>query len=259
MKKLSILLALVLLVGMLAACNPEEAPKGTTVFIPGYLIDLPVGDGWTAAEEPSYDLELSKDGIKLYAMGFSVADFVDPPMLEDLNYECEDTLFSTLTDVSVKEETSEYSAKGKRILVTMYAGKDGDTSKQFYCFAVDFGEETGTSAWICFAAKADAMKKNKDTFKSIVENAVCTAKLSDMVGLDGEDDLLFDENGELIVDVTEPEDIPYDYEETEPTVTPEAPTEDAEPAIEIPSGTEPASTEATTAATEATVAATTAP
>ncbi len=236
MKKLSILLALVLLLSMLTACNPEETIPDQK--IPGYNIGLSAGTGWTIVdnlnveEEVSmskYDLEMTKDGMSIYAIGFSPADFIDLPLAEDLYIDCTDSLLESLTDVSTLEAQSGYTSGDKNILESLYAGKEDGVDKQFYCFMVDFGEETGNMVWVCFAAKESAMKKNKSTFKSIVEGMVCTAEPYDYESSLA-DELYFDEEGNLIVDETEPETPPA---ETEPEVTAES--NPPEPTAEDPS------------------------
>ena len=250
MKKLSLMLALLLLVGMLAGCNSEEGASESKYTIPGYQVSLPAGEGWTTVEESNYDLEMTKDGITLYAMGFSIADFVDLPTAEDLYLECTDELLSALTEVSEKEAVSTYTKDSKSIMVALHSGKDGDTTKQYYCFMVDFGAETGTMTWIAFSAKADTLKKNKDSLKAIVDGMTCSAKASEMGDLT-EDGLEFDENGELIVEETEPYDIPYETDPA-PTTNPPEPTEEASPSETTPeetTATQPQGTEA--AATEA--------
>ena len=49
MKKLSLLLVVVLMLGMLAGCKNETG--ATEQQLPGYLINLPVGEGWTVIEK----------------------------------------------------------------------------------------------------------------------------------------------------------------------------------------------------------------
>lgn len=256
MKKLSILLALVLVFSLLTACNSEEATTPDQT-IPGYLIGMIVGDGWTPIEESEYDLALEKNGMQLYAYGFSPADFVDMPTAEDMFLDCTGSLLESLTDVSTVSEESTYTAGDKQIRTAMYAGKEGDTAKQFYCFMVDFGEETGNMAWVAFAAKEADMKKNKAAFKEIIDGMVCTAEPYDYES-PMEDEILFDEDGNPIFEdsFTEPEDIPY--EDTEPTyeVNPPEPTQETNAPAEA---TTAATTEATgtTEAAEATTTATT--
>lgn len=249
MKKLSIALVLVLLVSLLAACNPQGA-QNTAVTIPGYFVELDPGKGWTAAEESNFDLELSKDDMKLYAMGFSVEDFVDPPLVEDLVYDGEFSLSKFVTDLAVVEDTADISSGNKTILVTLYEGSENGTDKQYYCFSVQFAEETGAYAWLCFSAKADALKKNRDNFKSIVEAMTCSAQFS---GSALDDEPMFDENGELIVDETY-EDYEEPIIETEPVI--EEPTTGTEPAEPTRNTEATEATEAATEATEATEAAT---
>lgn len=251
MKKLSILLALVLMFSMLAACNSEDA-NAASQMIPGYEITLTIGDGWTVIEESEYDLALEKKGMQLYAYGFSPSDFVDMPLAEDMFLDFSGILLASLTDATTVEAESTYSTDDKQIITCMYSGKEGDTAKQFYCFLVDFGEVTGNQAWVVFAAKEGDMKKNRDAFKKMVDTMVCTADPYDYESsLD--DEIIFDEEGNPIYDdFTEPEDIPYETEE-------ESVTESNPPEPTTAPATE-AATEATAeATTEATVEATTQP
>ena len=241
MKKLSILLALVLLLSMLTACNSKDGGD-TAQMIPGYLISINTGDGWTAIEESGYDLALEKKGMQLFAYGFSPYDFVDLPLVEDMFVEFSDILLASITDASTVEAESTYTVGDKTIISCMYSGKEEDTAKQFYCFMVDFGEVTCNQAWVIFSAKESDMKKNRDAFKKMVDNMVCTAEPYDYeTAL--EDEILFDEEGNPIYDdFIEPDDIPYETE-TMPETNPPEPTTEA----------------ATEATTEATAAATTQP
>lgn len=247
MKKLSLLLAIVLLLGTLAACNPETTDEPNQL-IPGYQIGLNIGNGWTAIEESEYDLALEKNGMQLYAYGFSPADFVDMPTAEDLFIDCTATIVEGLTEVRTVTEESSYTAGSKQVMTVTYAGKEGDTEKQFYCSVVDFADESGCLAFVAFAAKEGDMKKNKDSFKAMVDGMVCTAEPYDYESA-MEDEILFDEDGNPIYpDVTEPGDIPYD--ESEPTYE-ENPPEPTETVEETAEATTAATTTATTtAATE---------
>ena len=65
MKKLSILLALVMLITLLAACNTEGDNVPADFEVPGYMVQLPTGKGWTSVEDTLYDLELTKDGYEI--------------------------------------------------------------------------------------------------------------------------------------------------------------------------------------------------
>ena len=245
MKKLSVLLAIALLLGALAACNPENTSEPNQL-IPGYLIGLNVGSGWTTIEESEYDLALEKNGMQLYAYGFSPADFVDMPTAEDMFIDCTGTIVAGLTEVRTVAEESTYTAGTKQIMTVTYAGKEGDTEKQFYCSVVDFADESGCLAFVAFAAKEGDMKKNKDSFKAMVDGMVCTAEPYDYESA-MEDEIIFDEDGNPIYpDETEPEDIYYD--ESEPTyeVNPPEPTEMTTATTETVAETTEATTTATT-------------
>ena len=260
MKKLSILLVLVLILGMLAGCKKEE--DGTPdLLIPGYNIGLFVGKGWTQIEQKEevdleegevpvislYDLEMEKNGMKLLAMGFAPTDFVDLPIAEDLFMDCTDTLLSNYTETSEVSATTSYEKDGKVILSAMYGGKDGNDEKRIYCFMVDFAEDTYYQAWVAFIAKESDMNKNKDAFKTIVETMVCNAEPYDFESAIGDDEY-FDEEGNLIVDETETEI--FDDLETTPVAEETAPTtgeslEQTTPATTAPVAETVGATEAT--------------
>ena len=231
MKKLSILLALVMLITLLAACNTEGDNAPADFEVPGYLVQLPTGKGWTSVEDTLYDLELTKDGIKLYVRCFNLGDFVDMPLVEDLYIDELDGLLATLTDAAEKEAQSTYQKDGKTIITSLQTGKEGEEARELYCFAVDFGGNSGTIAWVAFSAKADVMSKNKASFKSIVEGMTCTNEFPEDYDPFA-DELEFDENGELITDETEPEEY-FEEEGTEPTETPEQPSEPTDNAVVI--------------------------
>lgn len=244
MKKFSLLLAVLMLIGMLAACNTEGDNAPAEFEVPGYLVNVPCGKGWTSVEDTLYDLELTKGDLKMYVRAFSRADFVDMLTAEELYTDELDGLLSTLTDTAEKEALSTYTAGDKTVITSMHTGKEGETDKEFYCFCVDFGGSTGTVAWVAFAAKSGDMSKNKASFKSMVDGMTCTAHFDEDYD-PFEEEYQFDENGELIVEESEPTDAPGDMEEeTEPTTNPPEPTETTEAPTETPATTEaPATTE----------------
>jgi hypothetical protein len=254
MKKLSLLLVALLMLSMLAGCKNEAG--ATEQLIPGYSISLPVGDGWTVIEKEAdleasaytnFDLQLEKKGIQLVAVGFAPQDFVDLPLAEDLYLDGAYYLDDILTEVSEDGEPTTYEAKGKTILSGMFTGKDGDTEKKAYCFLVDFGADTYNMAWVAFIAKDADIKKNKDAFKAIVDGMTCTAEPYDFESsLD--DELYFDEDGNLITDETEPLEGPGEtYPEEVAESNPPAPTTE-----DTPSTTEEVTVPATTAPAETT-------
>lgn len=263
MKKLSVLLVVLLMLSMLAGCKNEGGTPN--VQIPGYQIKLALGSDWTEVEKPDdtnleegqspiisrFDLEMEKKGMKLLALGFAPQDFVDLPIADDLFIDCNDTLQTVITDLSEVTAPSSYEKNGKQIISAMFSGNENGETKRIYCFQVDFGADTYCQAWIAFIAKEADMNKNKDAFKAIVEGAVCSAEPYDFEsGMD--DELYFDEDGNLITDDTEPEEIIYDTEPVSQESNPTEPSVDA-----TVSTTAPAET---TAATEASApAATTAP
>lgn len=168
MKKIALLLAALLVLGMLAGCNAEEE-KTPDHVVPGYSINFYTGDGWTEAEESAYDMQMSKDGVTMYAMGFTLMDFVDMPPAADLYLDCNDELFEEKTDVSVKEKETSYEKNGHQIISTLFSAKSGDETRQYYCFMVSFNDDAGSTAWVCFEATEKVMKQKKSELKKLVE------------------------------------------------------------------------------------------
>jgi len=259
MKKLSILLVLVLLLGALAGCKNNGTPD---TQIPGYQISLVLGDSWTEVEKPDdtnleegempiisrYDLEMENKGMKLLVLGFSPYDFVDLPLADELFTDCTETLLATLTETSEIAAANSYKSGDKQIISAMYSGKESGEAKQVYCFMVDFGEDTYCQVWLAFIAKEADMNKNKDAFKAIAESAVCSADPYDFEsGLD--DELYFDEDGNLITDETGAEEEYYDETEAIPTgeVNPPEPTYETTPPVIVETTGEASETTAPTA------------
>ncbi len=172
MKKIAIVLAALLLLGVLSGCKAEE--KTPDYAIPGYDIHLYTGKGWIAAEETVYDLQLSKDGVILYAVGYTPRDFGEMPPMEELYDYCSSALLDDKSDVSTKEKRASYEVDGNKIVSTLFAAKDGDKEMEYYCFGFDFDDEAGSAAWLCFAADAKTMKSKKAELKKIADQTKAT-------------------------------------------------------------------------------------
>lgn len=268
MKKIALLLAALLVLGMLAGCNAEEE-KTPDHMVPGYDIGLYTGEGWTVAEESDYDLQLSKSGVTMYVMGFTVMDFVDMPAAEDLYLECNEDLFEDKTDLSVKEKESSYEKNGKKLISTLFSAKSGEETRQYYCFMVSFTDEAESKAWVCFSATEKVMKQKKAELKTIAETMDANGEyispeemeelLEDAMYADGVEEELEDD---YVEDPTPTDaaagDVPAgegsEMDKNPETTEPQVESEETKPAEEETS--EPAdekdAPDATTASTEAT-------
>lgn len=168
MKKIALALAALLLLGLLAGCKAEE--RTPSFFIPGYGIGLYTGEGWTAVEETDYDLQLSKDGVTLYAVGYTRMDFIEemPPMKELYAF-CNNALLAETTDPATKEKEKTYEVDGRSIVSTLFEAKVGDKQMEYYCFGISFNDEADGAAWLCFAAEAKTMRSKKAELKKIAD------------------------------------------------------------------------------------------
>ena len=265
MKKITLLLAALMLFSLLAGCNTEKTPDHT---IPGYDINLYTGEGWTVAEESKYDLQLSKDGVTLYAMGFAPIDFLDMPTMEELYLDCNDRFFSEKTDKTVKEAEKSYEVDGNKFVTTLFTAKDGDKEMEYLCFGILCDDEAGSVVWLCFGANAKTMKSQKKALKKIADKTDANGEYFTQEDLDQQIEELLSQEEEAYGNVqteTEPAETEA-AQGTEPTGTTEATgateatgsTEatEAAGATEPTGTTEPAATVDPTASTETTVAAT---
>ena len=181
MKKLTLLLVALLIVGLFAGCK-TEAPEGSQTLpiegtipqaqpnkelelwremyfgVPGYEVYLPLDSDWQQADETKYDLEMTKD--------------------EELFARCETMYFKDLGEVTVVEEKAEYQVEQTRFASTLVSTTDGSTVTQHYCFEVEFDDELNSTVWVCFAAEESMMAEKKVELKAI----------ADGVGADGEAD-----------------------------------------------------------------------
>lgn len=167
MKKIALVLAAVLLLGLLAGCKAEEKTPDHT--IPGYGIGLYTGEGWTATEETDYDLQLTKDGVTLYAVGYAPTDFAEMPPMEELYAFCNNALLAETSDPATKEKEKTYEVDGKKLVSTLFEAKVGDKEMEYYCFGISFNDEADRAAWLCFVAEANTMRSKKAEFKKIAD------------------------------------------------------------------------------------------
>ena len=203
MKKLTLLLVALLIVGLFAGCK-TETPEGSEAFpaevlnqlehqkeklenwrkmyfgVPGYEVYLPLDNGWIQADETKYDLEMNKDGVTLHVIVFTSIDFEEMPDAEELFTRCETMYFKDLGEVSVVEEKAEYQVEQTRFASTLVSTTDDSTVTQHYCFEVEFDDAINSTVWICFAAEESVMAEKKVELKAI----------ADGVGADGEADPL---------------------------------------------------------------------
>lgn len=274
MKKIALLLAALLVLGMLAACNAEEGEKNPAYAISGYDINI-YDEGWEVAEESDYDMEMVKDGVTMSMIGFTSMDFLDVPPAEELYQDANEDLLETKSVVVTDEAETTYEKNGHQIISTMFSAKDGETNMKYYCFMVSFDDEAGSMAWICFSATPEVMEKQKGELKALVEAMDANGKyvspeemeaqLEEAMGEEfyEEDEELPEEEmgyvGEDFPVTTVPEETEPAEEETEETKPAEGEaTEETEPAegeateetvtVETTPAAEP--TEAATEATE---------
>lgn len=201
MKKLTLLLVALLIVGLFAGCK-TEMPEGSQTLpvegsipqaqpnkelelwreknfgVPGYEVYLPLDSGWQQADETKYDLEMTKDEVTLRVIVFTSMDFEEMPDAEELFTRCETMYFKDLGEVSVVEGKAEYQMEQTRFASTLVSTTDGSTVTQHYCFEVEFDDELNSTVWVCFAAEESVMAEKKVELKAI----------ADGVGADGEAD-----------------------------------------------------------------------
>ena len=213
MKKIALLMAVLLVLGLFAGCNAEKE-KTPDHVVPGYSINLYTGEGWAKAEETSYDLQLSKDGVTLYVRGYTLMDFVDMPPMEDLFLDDIQSLQEGLTDISVKEKQTSYEVDGRTIVSTLFSAKEGEETKQFYCFGIDFTDEAGSVAFLCFSAGEKTMKKQKTNLKKIADQMDANGEyISEEEFFELLEDAQYEDGSETLT--------PDDLEELDPTPTEE--------------------------------------
>ena len=203
MKKLTLLLVALLIVGLFAGCK-TEAPEGSEALptegpnqevyhneelelwrekyfgVPGYEVYLPLDSDWQQADETKYDLEMTKDDVTLRVIAFTSMDFEEMPEVEELFARCETMYFKDLGEVTVVEEKAEYQVEQTRFASTLVSTTDGSTVTQHYCFQVEFDDALNSTVWVCFAAEESVMAEKKAELKAI----------ADGVGADGEADPL---------------------------------------------------------------------
>lgn len=192
MRKLTLLLVALLIVGLFAGCK-TEAPEGSQTLpiegtipqtqpnkelelwreknfgVPGYEVYLPLDTGWQQADETNYDLEMTKDGVTLRVIVFTSMDFEEMPEAEELFTRCETMYFKDLGEVSVVEEKAEYQVEQAQFASTLVSTTDGSTVTQHYCFEVEFDDELNSTVWFCFAAEESVMAEKKAELKAIAD------------------------------------------------------------------------------------------
>lgn len=221
MKKIALLLAALLVLGLLAGCNKEEKQSTPDYVVPGYDVNLYMGEGWETVPDSTYDLELSKDGVTMKMITFVSTDFVEKPSVEEIYDICTDDLLETLTDVKVVEEQTIYQAGSNTVVSAMYSGKSEEGTARYYCFAVQFTDEAESMSWVCYSASADTMKKEKATLKAAVEAMTANGELVTQEELEAQIDAIV--NGAVYDDSEdseeyvpqEEEDISYPEEQSE--------------------------------------------
>lgn len=221
MKKIAFLLAALMLFGLLAGCNAEKTPDHT---IPGYDINLYTGKGWTVAEESKYDLQLSKDGVTLYAMGFAPLDFLDMPTMEELYLDCNDRFFGDKTDRAVKEKETTYEVEGNKFVSTLFTAKDGDKEMEYLCFGILCDDEAGSVVWLCFGANAKTMKSQKSSLKKIADRTDANGEYITQEDLDQQIEEILNQEEDAYNNVDTETDPPETTAATEATGTTEATT-----------------------------------
>lgn len=281
MKKIALLLAALLVLGMLAGCNSEEE-KTPAAVVSGYDINI-YDEGWKAVEDTTYDMQLVKDGVTMSVIGFTVMDFVDVPPASDIYTDANEDMLEDKSEVVTTEPETAYEKNGHKITSTLFSAKDGETNMQYYCFMVEFDDEAGSMAWICFGATTEVMQQRKSELKKLVESMDANGKYVSPEeqeaeieaamgedGVEGEDEITEDElyGGEDIttmptehlIDATEPSLPENETTETEPEKEKAEPAEGEDTEEETkPAEGETATEEQTADASEETVTGETTP
>lgn len=192
MKKLSLLLAVLLIVGLVAGCGgnkedndgfaPDETQSATSpihealeawrekyVGVPGYDVSIPLDSAWEMTDESVYDLEMVKEDVTLSVIVFTKLDFEEMPEAEELYERCNKILFNQIEEVTTVEDKASYQVEEMKISSQLFASVDGDTTTQYYCFLVEFGDEAGSVAWLGFTAEESVMTQKKAELKAIVD------------------------------------------------------------------------------------------
>lgn len=190
MRKISMILAVLLMLGMLAGCNA----KTPNYRIENYELDLVIPSGWTQTEESWYDLELHKGDATILVRAYIPLDFMDEMLdLEELFTLDTDHLLMQKEDVQVKEEKKTFESDGKDISTTLYTAKDGDETLQYLCCQVEFNNDGQTVAWVAFIADEKTMDKNRKTYETILKDMKCESTLITQAMLDEQEAAVMEE------------------------------------------------------------------
>ena len=171
MRKIALLLTLVLILGLFAACKKEEM----TVTVPGYQIHIPTDGTWTVAEESDYDLEMDAGSLKIRAVAYVATDFVDPPLAEELYLDHNEDLAALYEELTVAEEEKSYNSGAKTIWVTVYSAGD----EKIVSAMVSLGNEAESVIWLALSGPAKDVEKYRGSFDSMLKNMTCDAEPED--------------------------------------------------------------------------------
>lgn len=199
MRKIALLLAALMVLGLFAGCKKEEEAPQPDYTIPGSNVNIQIGDGWEAVEETPHNVELTKDGVTMVVESFVCTDFVDIPPLEELFDDCNYVLFRTLSEEKEVEESQIYTVGTKTIICAMYTAKSEEGVAHYYCFGVDFHDRASSMAWVCFYGSEKSIKDQRAELKATVESMVSDGNYQTQEEIDAI------ANGEYIDDGAVPE------------------------------------------------------
>lgn len=198
MRKIALLLALVLVIGLAAGCNKEE----NRVMVPRYQIYLPNDGTWTVAEESDYDLEMDAGSLKIRAVAYSPADFVDMPTAEELFQEHNEDLAGLYQELTVAEQEKSYNSGAKTIWVTVYSAGD----ETIVSAMVSLGNEAESVIWLALSGPAKDVEKYRGSFDSMLKNMTCDAEPEDPDAMEDVPDPEELETQEMLEDPGTPEE-----------------------------------------------------
>lgn len=171
MRKITLLLASVMLLSLFSGCKKEEAAK-PNYTIPNSNVNIQLDDGWVEVEDTPYNVELTKDGVTMMVESYISTDFVDMPPLEELFDDCNYILFRTLSDQTEIEAPQTYTVEEKTIIHAMYTAQTEKGLTYFRCFAVEFHDLANTITWVCYSGNEKSIKDQKAEMKATVESMV---------------------------------------------------------------------------------------
>lgn len=183
MKKLTLILAALLMLGMLAGCNG----KTPNFHIDNYSVHLVIPDGWTQVEQPGYDLRLQNgDDYILFRIYNMLLDFDESlgepiPTMDELY--TQDNAGLRITEPGTPkrenwrtvEETKTFKSGDTEISTTLFAAEENGKTMQYLCCQVNFHNDAEIVGWVAFVGDEESMQKNRKTYETILKDMTCDA------------------------------------------------------------------------------------